>query len=63
MSGLGRLNKSLNGVVIELVQLKFSVTETKEDLKKQTEKICEMVRKAKRFAPPIDLGADHRQYG
>lgn len=55
MSGLGGLNKSPNGVVIGLVQLQLPVTETKEDLKKQTEKVCEMVRKAKRFAAPIDL--------
>ncbi|KIH70876.1 formamidase [Salinicoccus roseus] len=55
MSGLGGLNKSQNGVVIGLVQLQLPVTETKADLTQQTEKVCEMVRKAKRFAAPIDL--------
>jgi len=55
MSGLGGLNKSPNGVVLGLVQLQLPVTKTKSDLTKQTEKVCEMVRKAKRFAAPIDL--------
>jgi formamidase len=41
MSGLGGLNKSQNGVVIGLVQLQLPVTETKEDLTQQTEKVCE----------------------
>ncbi|MCG7333140.1 hypothetical protein [Salinicoccus roseus] len=52
MSGLGGLNKSQNGVVIGLVQLQLPVTATKADLTQQTEKVCEMVRKAKRFAAP-----------
>ncbi|MEC2159762.1 formamidase [Virgibacillus halodenitrificans] len=55
MSGLGGLNKSPNGVVLGLVQLQLPVVETKDDLLKQTDKVCEMVRKAKRFAAPIDL--------
>ncbi len=48
MSGLVGLNKSPNGVVLGLVQLQLPVVETKEDLTEQTEKVCEMVRKAKR---------------
>ncbi|WHX26180.1 hypothetical protein QNH47_18925 [Virgibacillus halodenitrificans] len=55
MSGLGGLNKSANGVVLGLVQLQLPVVETKDNLLKQTDKVCEMVRKAKRFAAPIDL--------
>ncbi len=55
MSGLGGLNKSPNGVVVGLVQLQLPVTVTKSDLTKQTDKVCKMIRKAKRFAAPIDL--------
>ncbi|VEF49116.1 formamidase [Bacillus freudenreichii] len=55
MSGYGGLNKSPNGVVLGLIQLQLPVTETKEDLTKQTEKVCEMVRKAKRSVAPVDL--------
>ena len=55
MNGLGGLNKSPNGVVLGLVQLQLPVTKTKEDLAKQTEKVCEMMWKAKRHNAPIDL--------
>ncbi len=41
--------------MLGLVQLQLPVVDSKEDLTKQTEKVCEMVRKAKRFAAPIDL--------
>lgn len=55
MSGLGGLNKSTHGVVVGLVQLQLPVTVTKSDLTKQTDKVCKIIRKAKRFAAPIDL--------
>jgi formamidase len=55
MNGLGGLNKSPNGVILGLVQLQLPITKTKDDLTKQTEKVCDMVRKAKRFIAPIDL--------
>lgn len=55
MNGLGGLNKSPNGVVIGLAQLGLPITKTKEDLNRQTEKVCKMMAKAKRFAAPIDI--------
>jgi formamidase len=45
---LGGLNKSPNGVVIGLVQLKLPVISTRADIAAQTEKIVSMVGKAKR---------------
>ena len=48
MSGLGGLNKSANGVVIGLVQLQLPVVETPADLAAQTQRICELVGKARR---------------
>jgi formamidase len=55
MSGLGGLNKSPNGVVVGLVQLQLPVTETPDDLARQTERICELVGKARRGMPSMDL--------
>ncbi len=55
MSGLGGLNKSPDGVVIGLVQLQLPNVVQKDDLAAQTEKICSMVRKAKRGMPTMDL--------
>jgi len=55
MNGLGGLNKSSNGVVLGLVQLQLPVTKTKEDLTKQTERVCDMMRKAEQHSAPIDL--------
>ena len=54
-SGLGGLNKSKNGVVIGLVQLQLPVVKTPEDLAKQTERIVELVGKARRNNPAMDL--------
>ena len=55
MSGLGGLNKSPNGVVIELIQLALPVVATGEDLAAQTQKICAMVGKARRGLSGMDL--------
>jgi len=55
MNGLGGLNKSPNGVVIGMVQLQLPVVETKDDLKRQTDKIVSMVGKARRNLSTMDL--------
>ena len=55
MSGLGGLNKTPNGVVIGLVQLQLPVVTTPADLTVQTKKICDMVAKARRNMPTMDL--------
>ena len=55
MSGLGGLNKSPSGVVIGLVQLQLPVVATPADLARQTERICELVAKARRSTPNMDL--------
>ena len=54
-SGLGGLNKSKNGVVIGLVQLQLPVVKTPDDLAKQTDRIVELVGKARRNNPAMDL--------
>lgn len=55
MNGLGGLNISKNGVGIGLVQLQLPVTVTKEDLARQTARIVELVGKARRNQPGMDL--------
>ncbi len=55
MNGLGGLNKSPNGVVIGLVQLKLPEIATRADITRQTEKIVAMVGKAKRGMSTLDL--------
>src|SRR5882672_8816491 len=55
MSGLGGLNKSPNGVVLGLVQLQLPVVKTPGELAAQTVRICEMVAKARRNLPTMDL--------
>src|SRR6185503_3244655 len=55
MSGLGGLNKSPNGVVIGMVQLKLPVVVTPADLAAQTDRIVAMVGKARRSMPTMDL--------
>jgi formamidase len=55
MSGLGGLNKSPNGVVLGLAQLQLPVVRTPEDLAAQTTRICDMVAKARRNMPGMDL--------
>ena len=55
MSGLGGLNKSAHGVVVGLVQLQLPVVETPADLAAQTQRICDMVAKARRNQATMDL--------
>jgi formamidase len=55
MSGLAGLNKSPDGVVIGAVQLQLPNVVTKEDLRRQTERVCAMVRKARFCYPAMDL--------
>lgn len=55
MSGLGGLNKSPHGVVLGLVQLQLPNVVTPDDLAAQTQRICELVGKARRNLPTMDL--------
>ncbi len=55
MSGLGGLNKSDNGVVIGVVQLQLPSVETPEQLAAQTQRVCDLVGKARRQQPGMDL--------
>jgi formamidase len=55
MNGLGGLNKSSNGVVVGLVQLKLPDVSTKAQLTAQTERVCELVAKARRNLATMDL--------
>lgn len=52
MSGLGSLNKSTDGVVLGLVQLQLPDVVTPNDLAAQTQRICNMVAKARRNYQP-----------
>ena len=55
MSGLNGLNKTPSGVVVGLVQLQLPVVETPAQLAAQTARIVEMVGKARRGYPLMDL--------
>jgi len=55
MSGLGGLNKSPHGVVMGLVQIQNPVVVTRDDLARQTKRIVELVGKARRNNPGMDL--------
>ncbi|ERJ19600.1 Formamidase protein [Salinisphaera shabanensis E1L3A] len=55
MSGLGGLNKSPNGVVVGVVQKQLPKVETKAQLTAETERVCELVAKARRQMPTMDL--------
>jgi len=55
VSGLGGLNKSPNGVVIGLVQMQTPVVREPADLARQTARIVELVGKARRQMPGMDL--------
>jgi formamidase len=55
MSGLGGLNKSKNGVVMGLVQLQLPLVKTPADLAAQTQRICDLVGKARRNLGTMDL--------
>src|SRR6201996_1973631 len=54
-SGLGGLNKSPNGIVVGLVQLQNPDVETPAQLAAQTQRIVELVGKARRNNPAMDL--------
>ena len=55
MNGLGGLNKSSEGIVIGMVQLQLPIVKTTTDLAEQTQKIVEMVGKARRNMATMDL--------
>jgi formamidase len=55
MSGLAGLNKTPSGMVIGMVQLQLPVVETPAQLAAQTQRIVEMVGKARRSYPGMDL--------
>jgi formamidase len=55
MNGLGGLNKSPNGVVIGLVQLKLPEITTRDDVARQAERIVALIGKAKRGMGTLDL--------
>ncbi len=55
VNGLGGLNKSASGVVLGMVQLQNPVVETPDDLAAQTARVCELVGKARRNLPGMDL--------
>ena len=55
MSGLGGLNKSPSGVVVGLVQLQLPVVETPAQVASQAGRIVQMVGKARRSYPGMDL--------
>ena len=55
MSGLSGLNKSPHGVVIGLVQLQLPVVETPAQLATQAQRIVQMMGKARRNNPGMDL--------
>lgn len=55
MNGLGGLNKSPSGVVMGLVQLQLPVVATPEQLAAQTQRICDLVAKARRNMSSLDL--------
>jgi formamidase len=53
--GLGGLNKSADGLVIGVVQLQLPVVDTPAQLAAQADRIVEMVGKARRSYPTMDL--------
>ncbi|WP_024851719.1 formamidase [Hydrogenovibrio kuenenii] len=55
MSGLGGLNKSDKGIVIGLVQKQLPNVKTPNDLANETQKVCELVSKARNRMPRMDL--------
>jgi formamidase len=55
MSGLGGLNKTPSGVVVGLVQLQLPVVETPAQVAAQTQRIVEIVGKARRGYAQMDL--------
>lgn len=55
MSGLGGLNKTPNGVVLGMVQAQLPNVVTPDDLAAQTQRLVDLVGKARRNMPTMDL--------
>lgn len=55
MSGLGGLNKSPAGVVFGVCQLQLPKVVTGDDLAAQTQRVCDLVAKARRNLPGIEM--------
>ncbi|KAJ9628444.1 hypothetical protein H2204_009281 [Knufia peltigerae] len=55
MSGLGGLNKTQGGIVIAAVQSQLFRVDTPKDLSDATKHVCNLVRRAKREYPSVDL--------
>jgi len=55
MSGLSGLNKTPSGMVLGLVQLQLPVVDTPAQLAAQTQRVVDMVGKARRSYPGMDL--------
>jgi formamidase len=55
MSGLGGLNKTPDGVVLGMVQLQLPTIRTPDDIADQCARIVELVGKARRSYPTMDL--------
>ena len=55
MNSLSGLNKSPDGVVVGLVQLQLPVVQTPAHVQQQTQRIVDMVGKARRSYPQMDL--------
>lgn len=55
MSGLAGLNKTPSGMTVGMVQLQLPVVETPSQLAAQTQRIVDMVGKARRSYPGMDL--------
>src|SRR5258708_3195405 len=55
MSGLGGLNRARDGVVLGLVQLQLPTVDTPAQLAAQTRRVVELVGKARRNLPTMDL--------
>lgn len=54
-TNLGGFNKSPDGMVVGLVQFQRRVIQTPDDLARQTERICETVRRTKTYMSTTDL--------
>lgn len=55
MSGLGGLNKTTGGIVIAAVQSQLFRVDNPKDLSEATAHVCNLVRRAKREYPAVDL--------
>ncbi|KEF54365.1 formamidase [Exophiala aquamarina CBS 119918] len=55
MSGLSGLNKTSGGIVVAAIQSQLFRVDTPEDLSKATNHVCNLVRRAKREYPAVDL--------